>query len=184
MQKAKDHNLKLTAKQEKFCQEYVIDLNATQAAIRAGYSEATAKEIASQNLTKPEILQFVAILKEESSKILEITHQDVLKQLKTWAESDITETIGLTPEEVKELPIEVRRLVTSYKHKIRHIPTKPPTKEEYIELHFVSKEKALEMINKHIGFYEKDNKQKAIDLSTLPDDILQQLIQNNSATDS
>jgi phage terminase small subunit len=43
---------KLTLKQEMFCREYLVDLNGTQAAIRAGYSEDTAKEIASQNLTK------------------------------------------------------------------------------------------------------------------------------------
>ena len=42
----------LTARQARFVEEYLIDLNATQAAIRAGYSEKTAREIAAQNLTK------------------------------------------------------------------------------------------------------------------------------------
>lgn len=46
---------KLTPKQELFCQEYLVDLNATQAAIRAGYSASTAKEIGCENLTKPHI---------------------------------------------------------------------------------------------------------------------------------
>jgi len=46
---------KLTAKQEKFCHEYLIDLNATQSAIRAGYSEDTAHSIGWENLRKPEI---------------------------------------------------------------------------------------------------------------------------------
>ena len=46
---------KLTAKQERFCEEYLIDLNATQAAIRAGYSVESAGSIGSENLTKPEI---------------------------------------------------------------------------------------------------------------------------------
>jgi phage terminase small subunit len=46
---------KLTAKQEMFVREYLVDLNATQAAIRAGYSTATAKDIGCENLAKPNI---------------------------------------------------------------------------------------------------------------------------------
>jgi len=46
---------KLTAKQRRFCEEYLIDLNATQAAIRAGYSPKTARFIDNENLTKPYI---------------------------------------------------------------------------------------------------------------------------------
>ncbi len=43
----------LTAKQQRFCDEYLVDLNATQAAIRAGYSKKNANNIASENLAKP-----------------------------------------------------------------------------------------------------------------------------------
>ena len=57
----------LTAKQEAFCEEYMIDLNATQAAIRAGYSEDTARSIACENLTKPDIEDRIAELKAERS---------------------------------------------------------------------------------------------------------------------
>jgi Terminase small subunit len=46
---------KMTPKQERFCAEYLIDLNATQAAIRAGYSKKTAASIGEENLRKPEI---------------------------------------------------------------------------------------------------------------------------------
>lgn len=59
---------KLTAKQEAFCQEYLIDLNATQAAIRAGYSEKTAKDMGCQNLAKPNISEYIAELKAERSE--------------------------------------------------------------------------------------------------------------------
>ncbi len=45
----------LTDRQEMFCREYLIDLNATQAAIRAGYSAKTANRTASENLSKPDI---------------------------------------------------------------------------------------------------------------------------------
>ena len=57
---------KLTPKQEQFCREYIIDLNATKAAIRAGYSRHTAKEIGHENLTKPHICDRIAVLKEEN----------------------------------------------------------------------------------------------------------------------
>jgi len=46
---------RLTAKQKRFIEEYLIDMNATQAAIRAGYSPDSAKEIGCENLTKPNI---------------------------------------------------------------------------------------------------------------------------------
>lgn len=58
----------LTDKQKKFCEEYLIDLNATKAAIRAGYSEATAYSIGSENLRKPEIRAHVENLIDERSK--------------------------------------------------------------------------------------------------------------------
>tara|TARA_R110002124_G_scaffold60694_4_gene166345 strand:+ start:401 stop:829 length:429 start_codon:yes stop_codon:yes gene_type:complete len=58
---------KLNAKQTRFCEEYLIDLNGTQAAIRAGYSEKTAAEIGSENLRKPNIAEFIAELKKSRS---------------------------------------------------------------------------------------------------------------------
>lgn len=58
---------KLNAKQVRFCEEYLVDLNATQAAVRAGYSEKTAKEIGCENLTKPNIAEYVAELKQKRS---------------------------------------------------------------------------------------------------------------------
>lgn len=152
----------LNDKQQRFCEEYVIDLNATQAAIRAGYSEKTANRIGSENLSKLDIQEYIKTLKQKASDILEITHQDVLKRLKTWAESDITETIGLTGEQLKELPLEVKQLITSYKHTRRtFLMGEDPVSEDMFELKFVSKEKAIEMIGRHIGFYEKDNSQLA-----------------------
>ena len=55
---------KLTAKQQKFVAEYLKDLNATQAAIRAGYSEKTAKEVGCQNLTKLNIQKVIKEAKD------------------------------------------------------------------------------------------------------------------------
>ena len=55
-----------------FCREYLVDLNATQAAIRAGYSAKTAKETGHENLTKPHIAQRIAELKEARNERVEI----------------------------------------------------------------------------------------------------------------
>jgi phage terminase small subunit len=49
----------MTEKQKRFCEEYLIDCNGTQAAIRAGYSEKTATKIAAENLTKPDIREYI-----------------------------------------------------------------------------------------------------------------------------
>lgn len=70
---------KLSAKQEQFCREYLVDLNATQAAIRAGYSPKTANRIASENLSKPDVMERVAELKRERADKVAVTAADVLK---------------------------------------------------------------------------------------------------------
>ena len=59
---------KLTAKQKRFCEEYLIDLNGTQSAIRAGYSEKTACAIGTENLRKPLISSYIAQLMAERNK--------------------------------------------------------------------------------------------------------------------
>lgn len=68
----------LTEKQKAFVQEYLIDLNATQAAIRAGYSPDTARQIACENLTKPDIAAAVAEAIAERSERTKITQEYVL----------------------------------------------------------------------------------------------------------
>ena len=60
----------LTDKQEMFCREYLIDLNATQAAIRAGYSAKTANRIAAQNLSKLDIQNRIAELKTKRNEVV------------------------------------------------------------------------------------------------------------------
>ena len=80
---------KLTPKQERFCEEYLIDLNATQAAIRAGYSEKTAREQAAQNLSKLNIQEKIAELKAERSKRTEITQDSVIQELAAVARAEV-----------------------------------------------------------------------------------------------
>jgi len=73
---------KLTAKQRLFCKEYLLDLNATQAAIRAGYSEKTACAIGTENLRKPNISSFIQQAMAERSESTGITADYVLNGIK------------------------------------------------------------------------------------------------------
>ena len=60
---------KLTDKQKRFCEEYVIDWNATRSAIVAGYSENTAQVIGSENLTKPIIIAYIEEIQKDIKKL-------------------------------------------------------------------------------------------------------------------
>lgn len=71
---------KLTAKQGRFVEEYLIDLNATQAAIRAGYSAKTAYSIGQENLSKPEIAEAVCEANAQRSERTKIDADYVLQQ--------------------------------------------------------------------------------------------------------
>ena len=73
--------MKLTPKHQLFCDEYLIDLNATQAAIRAGYSEKTARDIGAENLTKPNIRSYIDARMAEKESSLIASQDEVLEYL-------------------------------------------------------------------------------------------------------
>lgn len=72
---------KLTPKQKRFCDEYLVDLNATQAAIRAGYSEKAARDIGAENLTKPNIRSYIDARMAEKESSLIASQDEVLEYL-------------------------------------------------------------------------------------------------------
>ena len=91
---------KMTAKQKRFCDEYLIDLNATQAAIRAGYSQKTAYSIGEENLRKPDLKKYIDERMSEKESELIADQDEVLKYLtavmrgQTQAEVVVVENIG------------------------------------------------------------------------------------------
>lgn len=110
---------KMTAKQMRFCDEYLIDLNATQAAIRAGYSEKNARNIASENLAKPNIKEYIEARMAEKESSLIASQDEVLKYLtsvlrgETQSEVVVVESIGDFMSEartMKKAPDEKERL--------------------------------------------------------------------------
>lgn len=77
---------KLTAKQARFVDEYLVDLNATQAAVRAGYSERTARQIGTENLSKPSIAAAILERQEERVERTEIDQDYVVENLREVVE--------------------------------------------------------------------------------------------------
>lgn len=91
---------KLTEKQKRFCEEYLIDLNATQSAIRAGYKNG---EIGRQLITKNNVLKYIEELRAEQSKRTEITADKVLEELGSVAFNRNIECIGRDKVKALEL---------------------------------------------------------------------------------
>lgn len=79
----------LTDRQARFCEEYLIDLNATQAAIRAGYSEKTANEQGARLLANVSVQEKIAELKAERAKRTEITQDSVIQELAAVARAEV-----------------------------------------------------------------------------------------------
>ena len=79
----------VTPKQKRFCEEYLVDCNATQAAIRAGYSEKTAKTIGSENMAKPDIKSYIdeRLSEMQSKTIADAT--EVLQYLTSVLRGDV-----------------------------------------------------------------------------------------------
>ena len=110
---------KMTAKQMRFCDEYLIDLNATQAAIRAGYSKKTARAMGAENLTKPDIKAYIDQRMAEKEAALIADQDEVLKYLtqvlrgQSQSEVVVVENIGDFMSEartMKKAPDEKERL--------------------------------------------------------------------------
>jgi phage terminase small subunit len=103
----------LTPKQERFVEEYLVDLNATQAAIRAGYSEKTARFIGAENLTKPNVQRAIQKASSELTKKVGIDQERVLTEEKRIAFSDIRAIFDENGTQIKpnELPEEVSRSI-------------------------------------------------------------------------
>ncbi len=87
----------LTSKQEMFCLEYLIDLNATQASIRAGYSAKTAQAIGAENLTKPLVQARIAEAMKERSEKTKIDAAYVLKMSNELLLRCMVEDEGFSP---------------------------------------------------------------------------------------
>jgi len=144
---------KLTDKQKKFIQEYLVDLNATQAAIRAGYSEKTAPMIGKENLIKPYIQNFIQEAQKKLAEETEITQQRVLNEEKRLAFADYRDVFNKDGTTIKphELPEDIARALAG----IEVIETydKQGALTRKFKYRFWDKGRALERISRHLGMY-------------------------------
>lgn len=151
--------LNLTPKQERFCREYIIDLNGRQAAIRAGYSENSAAEIASENLIKPNIATRIQELNIDRQNATGITANRVIEELARIAFSDIRNvlTVDNALADVKQLDDDISSAIASIK--VTEDKSMGEVIGETKEVKLWDKLRALDALGKHFGIYEKDNKQ-------------------------
>lgn len=101
---------KLTEKQKRFADEYLIDLNATQAAIRAGYSEKTANRIASENLSKLDIRNYIQECMKERQERTEITQDMIIDELRKLGFADMDTDLLKPSDKIKALELMARML--------------------------------------------------------------------------
>lgn len=106
---------KLTARQQRFCDEYLIDLNATQAAIRAGYSEKTAKQIATENLSKPYLKEYIESRMAEKEKELIADQDEILKYLTAVMRGTETDEQSIVGAEGAIITVPVRKQANQLK---------------------------------------------------------------------
>lgn len=164
---------KLTPKQAAFCAEYLIDLNATQAAIRAGYSAKTAGQMGDENLRKPEIQAEVSRLMADRGQKNEITADRVIQELASMAFYDPGQLADVTrdatdeevensgddgpvkdgkithginrPQDIRHLPESIRRAIVGWSW----------DRAGNFTIKLASKEKALELIGRHLGMFRE-----------------------------
>lgn len=139
----------MTAKQKRFCDEYLIDLNATQAAIRSGYSKKTAYSIGNENLMKPELKKYIEERMAEKESQLIADQDEVLKYLTSVMRGESQSEIVVV-EGVGDGMSEARAI------------QKAPDEKERL--------KAAELLGKRYGLYtEKVEQQVDMDLNIVVD---------------
>ncbi|MCW9716771.1 terminase small subunit [Avibacterium sp. 21-594] len=128
----------LTDKQKRFVEEYLIDLNATQAAIRAGYSEKTAYSIGQENLTKPEIQGAIQTAQNKRAERVQITQDDVLRDL----------------QELRDICMGRKSIVVTDTVKDNQKGTVNSVDNPVFCFEPTAANKALELLGKHLGMFK------------------------------
>lgn len=149
----------LTAKQQAFVAEYLKDLNATQAAIRAGYAPGkTATVQGARLLVNANIAAAIAEKQDERAKKAGIDAERVLLEVARMALSDPRGIVGEDGEVIPlhQLPDDVAAAVSSVEFK-----------NGTVRYRFWDKNAAAEKLMKHLGLFERDNRQKGDEFGRL-----------------
>ena len=150
--------LTLTPRQQRFLQEFLVDLNATQAAIRAGYSPRTAKQQGSRLLTRPHIAEAVARAQATVAVELEITAEGVIAELAKIAFGNIGDYLKVDAN--SRLYIDLSNLSRDQAAALAEVTVEEFTgghgnarrvRRTKFKLH--DKPRALEQIGRHLGLF-------------------------------
>lgn len=149
----------ISEKQKRFCREYVIDSNATQAAIRAGYSKKTAAEQASRLLTNVKIQEYLQSIQKKVEDKLGASAERTLAEICRIAYGNLPDLFNAngTLKKLDELSDDQKALLSSVESEEI---SKGKKKGSVKKIKIWDKTKALEMLAKHFGLFEKDNSQK------------------------
>lgn len=154
----------LSAMQAAFSEFYSITLHGKESAIKAGYSVKVAQETAVQVLRNENVQKYIAYLREQQLANMGVSQQRVLEELARLAYADPLEMYDEDGciRKISEIPEDLRRAIT--KIETKEIFEQDGRRKKYVgdakTVILGAKEKALEMIGRHVGLFEKDNKQK------------------------
>ena len=161
----------LTAKQSQFVQEYLVDLNATQAAIRAGYSAKTAEQQGYQLLQKPSVQAAIAARQKEREQRTAVTADRVLLEAARLALFDPRKLFNDdgSPKGITELDDDTAAAVAGIEVVEQFEGSgKDRVFVGYLKKYRIAdKNSALEKLFRHHGLYERDNEQKTDPLTSL-----------------
>jgi phage terminase small subunit len=154
----------LNAMQQKFVEEYLVDLNGKQAAIRAGYSPIAAQETASGLLSLPKVNLLVRAGKRAMAADAKVRTQDVIAGFGRIAFFDVRrlfdeETGQMLP--ISELPDDIAYVVQGLEvsRSMEQLPDGSTAPKVTYKLKFADRTKALDSLARHLGLYEADNRQ-------------------------
>ena len=151
-------DITMNSRQERFCREYVIDLNATQAAVRAGYSKKSAANAGSENLKKPDLAAFIHKLKSDTAQNLQISAERVVRELACCGLANVQDYINPDgkPKDINQLTREQAAAIQEVK-----AITRPGDGQITHIVKLVDKRASLVDLGRHIGIFEADNAQLA-----------------------
>lgn len=141
----------MTPKQERFVAEYLIDLNATQAATRAGYSAKTAGQQGERLLRNAEIAAAIGQKRQAQMTAADLSAVRVLEELRRLSFSSLADCVDATGKllPLHQLPEGVRAAIASVKLTKKNLTAGDGTTEDVVEVKLWDKPRALEMLAKH-----------------------------------
>lgn len=161
----------LTEKQKIFCREYILDWNGSRAARTAGYSEDSAKEIASENLTKPHIQAYIEEIQKDLEKVAGISRLRILNEHFNIINTSIAHlhNTWIDRKEFDKLTEGQKSAIAELSYQTRtELKYNPETEEDepvkvdYVKIKLYDRQKSMDALSKMLGYNEPEKVQHVI----------------------